>query len=172
MSAITTLCLVSRGVLSGQGYVAAALVVRRDDVTYLNVGAVRRIESVTAADEPFELRLEYGEFTLPRPGVLQLGQEQGVNVGARYGAVAAEIEDAGHLDQGESGCLSAADERESSEDRGVVLAVSIGAPSRLGKQTSALVEADGLRWHACGLGGFSDTHDPTLRLDVAPRIKV
>ncbi len=80
--------------------------------------------------------------------------------------------DAGHLDQGESGCLSAADERESSEDRGVVVAVSIRVPARLGKQTSALVEADGLRRHACGLGGFSDAHDPTLGLDLAPRIKV
>jgi len=95
-----------------------------------------------------------------------------VNVGARDGAVAAKVEDAGHLDQGESPCLSGADERESSEDRGVVLAVSIRVPVWLGKQTSALVEADGLRRHACGLGGLSDTHDPSLGLDLAPWIKV
>ncbi len=157
---------------SDRARVAVELVVRRDDVTYLNVGAVRRIESVTATDEAFELRFEHGELTLPRPGVRQLGQEQGVNVGARDGAVAAKIEDAGHLDQGESGCLSAADERESGEDRGVVLAVSIRFPARLGKQTLALIEADGLCRRACGLGGFSDTHDPTLRLDLAPQIKV
>ena len=166
-------CASSHAVCSpGRAYVTAALVVRRDDVTYLDVGAVRRIESVTAADEPFELRLEYGEFTLPRPGVLQLGQEQGVNVGARYGAVAAKIEDAGHLDQGESGCLSAADERESGEDRGVVLPVSIATAARLRQQPPALVEADGLRRHARGVGNFSDAHDPTLRLDLALWIKV
>jgi hypothetical protein len=41
----------------------------------LGVGAVRRIESVTASDEAFELRLELGELTLPRPDVIQLGQE-------------------------------------------------------------------------------------------------
>ncbi len=113
--------------------VVVALDVRRDDVTYLDVSAVRRIESVTATDEAFQLRLEYGELTLPRPDVTQLGQEQGVHMFARDGAVAAQIEDAGHLDQGESGRLSAADERESSEDRGVVLAVSIGAAPRLGQ---------------------------------------
>ncbi len=66
-------------------------------MTDLNVGAVSRIESVTASDETFQLRLEYGELTLPGPDVIQLGHEQGMDVGARDGAVAAQIEDAGHL---------------------------------------------------------------------------
>ncbi len=141
-------------------------------MTYLNVGAVRRIESVTAVDERFELRLEYGEFTLPRPGVLQLGQEQGVNVGARYGTVTAKIEDAGHLEQVNPAACPLWMNASRVSIEASYSAVSIGAPARLGKQTSALVEADGLRWHACGLGHFSDTHDLTLRLDLAPRIKV
>jgi glycine/D-amino acid oxidase-like deaminating enzyme len=136
------------------------------------VGAVRRFESVTASDEAFELRLEFGELALSRPDVIQLGQEQGVHVDARDGAFAAQIEDAGHLDQAESGRPSAADEREPGEDRGVVLAVPVGAPTWLRKQTSALVKANGLRRHARGLAGFSDAHGLTLRLYLASPIKV
>lgn len=72
--------------------------------------SVRRIASVTATDETFQLRLKFGELTLPRPNVIQLGQEQGVNVDAREGALAAQIEDAAHLDQGEPGRLPASDD--------------------------------------------------------------
>lgn len=105
---------------------------RGDDVTDLNVGAVRRIESVAASDEAFELRLEYGELTLSRADIIQFGHEQGVDVGARDGSVAAKVEDAGHLDQGETRSLSAADEREPREDRGVVARVmKTPLPSRM-----------------------------------------
>jgi len=67
---------VTEGTPPGRAHVTVALDVGRDDVTDLNVGAVRRIESVTGTDEAFELRLEFGEFALPRPDVLQFGQRE------------------------------------------------------------------------------------------------
>ncbi len=96
-----------------------------DDVADLLVGAVRRIEVVTAADQPLELCFKDGQLTLPRLHVVQLRRKQHLHVGARDGTLPAQIEDAGDFAQGESGCLSAADEREPGEDRGVVLPVAV-----------------------------------------------
>ena len=72
-------------------------------MTDLRVRAVRWIEAVTAADEAFEFPFQGGELLLPGPDVVELGHEQGVDVGAWDGALAALVEDAGHIDQGEPG---------------------------------------------------------------------
>ena len=74
------LCWSSSGVPKNSGSPWMRSRVRRDDVTDLGVGAVGWIESVTAADEAFELRLERGELTLPGPDVFPLGHQQGVDV--------------------------------------------------------------------------------------------
>ena len=76
----------------------------------LLVGAVRRVEFVTAADEALEFGFEDGEFTLPRLHIVQLRREQRLHVGTRDGTFLAQIEDAGDLDQGEPRRLSSADE--------------------------------------------------------------
>jgi hypothetical protein len=128
----------------------------------LSVAAVCWVESFTASDEAFELGFQNGELFLAHPNLVQLGLEEGVDVGARIGAVAAQIEDAGDLDEGESGCLCAADKRQPGEGRGVVVTVPVGIPPRRGKKTLSFVEADGLRRYPGGVGDCSDTHEPIL----------
>ncbi len=92
-----------------------------EDVADLVVGAVRRIEVVTAADQLLELCFKDGQLTLPRLHGVQLRREQRLHVGARDGTLPAQIEDAGDLDQGEPCCLSTADEAKSVQRGGVVV---------------------------------------------------
>lgn len=147
-------------------------VLRRDDVTDLLVGAVRWVEFLTATKKLPELSLESGQLALSRLNITEFRCQQRLHVGTRHGALTAQIENAGDLYQCEPGSLPSADERKSSQHRGVVLPVPVWAPQRRGKQATALVEADGLRRHARLDGYLSDAHDLTLRLDLAPRIKV
>lgn len=150
------------------GWPVGVSVVRSDDVADMLVGAVRGVEFVAAPEELLEL----GQLSLSLLDVMQFRGQQLLHVGTRDGALTAQVEDAGDLDQGESGRLAAADEREPGQDRVVVLAVAVGASLWLGKQTPALVEADGLRRHSCSGGGFSDSHGCSLRLDLVLRFKV
>lgn len=89
-----------------------SLPVAGDDVADLGVGAVRRVEVGTATDEAFELCFQPDELALSRPNGVQLGNQQGANMGARGGAVAAQVEDAGDFDKGQPSCLCAANEPE------------------------------------------------------------
>src|SRR5680860_1691428 len=143
-----------------------------DDVADRRVGAVGGIEAVTSSDEVFEFGSQDSELTLPRLHVKKLGRKHGLHVGTRRGAFSTQIKDGGDLDEGEARCLSTADEPEKGECRGVVRAVAVGPAPRMGKQTLALVEADGLCRHAYGVGDFSDAHSPIVRLDLLPGFKV
>lgn len=152
--------------------VGGTSVLRRDDVTDLLVGAVRWVKLLTATEKLPEFGFEGGQLALSRLDVTQFRCQQRLHVGTGNSALTSQIQDAGDLDQREPGSLPAADEPETSQDRGVVLPVSVGAAQRWGKQTPALVEADCLRRHARRDGYLSDAHDLILRLDLAPRMKV
>lgn len=78
----------------------------------LGVGAVHRVEVGAAINEAFELCFQPREFVLSRPNGVQLGIQQGANVGARGGAVTTQVEDAGDFDKRQSRCLGAANEPE------------------------------------------------------------
>ena len=136
------------------------------------VGAVGRVEPVAEADQVAELGFEGGQLALPLLHVEQLGGEEVLHVSARSGAFAAQVEDRGDLDQGEAGGLSVADESERRECLVVVLAVAVGPSMRLRQQPLALVKADGGSRDPDSLGDFSDAHDLTVPLDLAPWFKV
>src|SRR3546814_7043554 len=106
-------------------------------------GGVGGVETTAEADKLAELRFEDGQRALPRRHVEQLGGEEVVDVSARSGAFAAQVEDRGDFDQGEAGSLSVANESERGECRVVVLAVAVGPSMRLRQQPLALVKADG-----------------------------
>lgn len=129
-----------------------------DDVTDAGVGAVRRVELVTSVDEVFEFVFEGGEFGLPRPDVIQLGQQQGVNVGARGRAVSAKVQDAGNLHESEPGRLGSADELHLGQGRVTVEPVAVFASLWCREQSPAFVVADGLRGYAGCCRDFSDAH--------------
>lgn len=127
-------------------------------MTHIGIGAVNRIQAVAAVDERFQLCFEGREFRTSRADVAELGGEKIADVEARHDTVPPHVEDGGDLDQGESRALSAADELQSGEDRVLVGAVAVRVTLRWGKQTPALVEADGLGIDAGGGGDFSDAH--------------
>lgn len=113
-----------------------------------------------------------GDLTLASLEVLPFRQQERVHVRAGDGAVAAQVEDPGDLDQGEPGRLAAADEREPRQHRGVVLPVAIAFSLGPGEQASAFVEADRLCRHPRHVGDLSNAHYPTVRLDLVPQIKL
>ncbi len=135
-------------------------------------GAVCWVELVTSADEVFEFVFEGGEFGLPCPDVIQFGYQQVVDVGEWGRAVSAQVQDAGNLNESESGCLGAADELELGQGGLFVVAVAATAPRRCREQAPALVVADGLRGYAGDCGDSPMRMDLFYRLDLALWVKV
>lgn len=105
-----------------------------------------------------EFCLEAGQFPLSGAHVVELVEKQGVHVAARNLAFVAEVDDAGDLDQSQTGSLGSADELQAGDGRVVVVAVAVGATSWCGEEALALVEPDGLAGQADAVGNLSYTH--------------
>ena len=112
------------------------------DTADVAVVAVSRIEMAAPLDEVLDLVLEHGELPASFAHFSQLGFEERHHVGAWSDAVVADVGDAVDFGQGEPGRLRGANEPELIECCRAVDPVAVGSSSRVGQETSALVEPD------------------------------
>lgn len=143
-----------------------------EDVTDRGVGAVARVEALTAPQEMLELGVQTVELPLPSADHLELGTKQVCDMSTGHLAVVAEIDDAPDLGEGEPGRLCAPDEGQAVQRRPVVDAVAVRPAWGRWQQTLALVEPDRLAGQAGSLGQFPDQHGPSLTLDLVARINL
>lgn len=130
-----------------------------DRLTSVEIGAVLRIEALGSLGERDKLFTCHLEIVYVSIEILEMSLKEFNDVITRTFPGAPKVDDRGDLGEGQSCCLSIANEPQSQHRIIAVLAIPVVCPFWFGEKPYLLVVADRLGWDTCSFAEFSDFHD-------------